>query len=121
MPASMGDTLLSVTTPVSPHLDPHASRSRTSRRRLRTTLLAGAPVLDLLHALGLYLGFPLLLLVLITLAVYLPALVRGEQLLPHHSGDQGQQGQGQWIGGPRQGVAELPAPDGDDSRAGGAS
>ena len=141
----MGDTLLSVTTPVSPHLDPHASRSRTSRRRLRTTLLAGAPVLallaqpagadvpvgwggetehnslDPLHALGLYLGFPLLLLVLITLAVYLPALVRGEQLLPHHSGDQGQQGQGQWIGGPRQGVAELPAPDGDDSRAGGAS
>ena len=30
-------------------------------------------------------------------------------------------GEGQWIGGPRQGVAELPAADGDDSRAGGAS
>ena len=28
--------------------------------------------------------------------------------------------EGQWIGGPRQGVAELPAADGDDSQAGGA-
>jgi hypothetical protein len=58
----------------------------------------------------------LLLFALIALAVYLPAMVRGEKLLPDHSA-----GEAQWIGGPRQGVAELPAPDGDDSRAGGAS
>ena len=71
---------------------------------------------DGLHALMLLLGAPLLLFVLIAVAVYLPAMVRGEKLLPDHSG-----GQAQWIGGPRQGVAELPAADSDESRAGGAS
>ena len=71
---------------------------------------------DFLHALGVYLGAPLLLFALIALAVYLPAMIRGERLLPDHSG-----GEAQWIGGPRQGVAELPAADGEDSRAGGAS
>lgn len=76
--------------------------------------------LDALHALGLFLGAPLLLFVLIALAVYLPAMIRGEKLLPDHGGPGGHP-EGQWIGGPRQGVAELPAPDGDDSRAGGAS
>lgn len=78
--------------------------------------------LDALHALALYLGAPLLLFVLIALAVYVPAMVRGEKLLPDHAG-RGGRGlpEGQWIGGPRQGVAELPAADGDDSRAGGAS
>jgi hypothetical protein len=73
---------------------------------------------DFMHALGLYLGFPLLLFVLILLAIYVPAMVRGEKLLPDYSGAEAG---GQWIGGPRQGVAELPAPDGEDSRAGGAS
>ena len=72
--------------------------------------------LDPLHALGLYLGIPLLLFALIAVAVYLPSMVRGEKLLPDYSA-----GEPQWIGGPRQGVAELPAPDGQDSRAGGAS
>ena len=56
-------------------------------------------------------------IVLIALAVFLPAMIRGEKLLPDHDGG----GEGQWIGGPRQGVAELPAPDGENSRAGGAS
>lgn len=136
MPASMGDTLSPVTTHVSP--------SRSSRRS-RARLTGGAAVaaasalallpgpahadvpegwagqterndLDVLHALGLFLGAPLLLLVLIALAVYVPAMVRGEKLLPDHS-----PGEAQWIGGPRQGVAELPGPDGEDSRAGGAS
>lgn len=69
-----------------------------------------------LEALLLLVGGPLLLFVLIALAVYLPPMVRGERLLPDHSG-----GEAQWIGGPRQGIAELPAADGDDSRAGGAS
>jgi hypothetical protein len=126
-----------VTTHVSPS---RSSRSTRARRTGRATALAAGAVLallaapahadvpegwggqtvheglDPLHALGLYLGIPLLLFVLIALAVYLPAMVRGEKLLPDYSA-----GEAQWIGGPRQGVAELPAPDGDDSRAGGAS
>ena len=78
--------------------------------------------LDALHALGLYLGAPLLLFVLIALAIYVPVMARGEKLLPDHAGPSGHGvREGQWIGGPRQGVAELPAADGDDSRAGGAS
>ena len=137
MPASMGDTLLPVTTPVSPV---RSSRSTRVRRSGRATALAGGSLLvllaapahadvpegwggqtehsslDVLSALGLFVGAPLLLFALIALAVYLPAMVRGEKLLPDHSA-----GEAQWIGGPRQGVAELPAPDGDDSRAGGAS
>ena len=72
--------------------------------------------LDPLHALGVLVGAPFLLFVLIAVAVFLPAMVRGEKLLPDHG-----PAEGQWIGGPRQGVAELPAADGDDSRAGGAS
>ncbi|MCF6376960.1 hypothetical protein L2K70_05035 [Nocardioides KLBMP 9356] len=120
------------------------SHPRPARRGVRALVLGSAPVLallavpahadvpegwggetqhrslDFLHALGLYLGAPLLLFVLIALAVYIPAMVRGEKLLPDHGGPGGHP-EGQWIGGPRQGVAELPAPDGDDSRAGGAS
>lgn len=113
------------------------SAQRPTRRALRAAVLASAPVMALLavpahadvpegwaevsdvddlHALALLVGGPLLLFVLIALAVYLPSMIRGEKLLPDHSG-----GEAQWIGGPRQGVAELPAPDGEDSRAGGAS
>jgi hypothetical protein len=119
------------------------SSSRSSRRGFRAAALLSVPALallaapahadvpegwggetthyspDFLHALGLYLGAPLLLFVLIAIAMYLPSMVRGEKLLPDHSGSEGQQGQ--WIGGPRQGIAELPAADGEDSRAGGAS
>jgi hypothetical protein len=134
MPASMSDTLLHVTTHVSPSRSPRRSHARLARR---ATVLAVAPALALLaaparadvpegwarvsdvddlQALALLLGGPLLLFVLIAVAVYLPAMVRGEKLLPDHTG-----GEAQWIGGPRQGVAELPAADGDDSRAGGAS
>ena len=137
MPASMGDTLLPVTTHVSPS---SSSRSTRVRRAGRVTALAAGVVLallsapahadvpegwggqtqpfelDPLHALGLYLGIPLLLFALIAVAVYLPVMIRGEKLLPDYSA-----GEPQWIGGPRQGVAELPAPDGQDSRAGGAS
>ena len=137
MPASMGDTLLPVTTHVSPS---SSSRSTRARRTGRATAVAAGAVLallsapaqadvpegwggqtehnqlDFLHALGLFVGIPLLLFALLALAVYLPAMVRGEKLLPDYSA-----GEPQWIGGPRQGVAELPAPDGADSRAGGAS
>ncbi len=133
----MGDTLLPVSTPVSPS---RPAGRRGHRRAGRLVALAAAPALALLafpaqadvpegwdgqtsefqidglNALLLLLGAPLLLFVVIALLVFLPAMVRGEKLLPDHSG-----GEGQWIGGPRQGVAELPAPDGEDSRAGGAS
>ncbi len=136
----MGDTLVHVTMPVSHSDSPRFAHARWARR---VAVLASATVLallahpaqadvpegwggetrtndpDFLHALGLYLGAPLLLFVLLMVAVYLPALVRGEKLLPDHTGQK--LPEGQWIGGPRQGVAELPAPDGDDSRAGGAS
>jgi hypothetical protein len=133
----MGDTLLPVTT----HVSPSRSSRRTPARwagglaavaggsaLALLTVPAHAEVpegwggqteqasLDVLHSLGIFVGAPLLLFALIALAVYLPAMVRGEKLLPDHSA-----GEAQWIGGPRQGVAELPAPDGDDSRAGGAS
>jgi hypothetical protein len=134
----MGDTLVPVTTPVSLSTRTRRSRPRrTGRAAAVFSVVLSAPVLaapahadvpegwagqdavnnlDFLGALALYAGAPLLLFVLIGLAVYVPAMVRGEKLLPDHSG-----GEAQWIGGPRQGVAELPAPDGDDSRAGGAS
>lgn len=137
MPVSMGDTLLPVTTHVSPSRSSRSTRVRRTGRA--AALAAGAALallavpahadvpegwggqtehsgLDVLHALGIFVGAPLLLFALIALAVYLPAMVRGEKLLPDHSA-----GEAQWIGGPRQGVAELPAPDGADSRAGGAS
>jgi hypothetical protein len=133
----MGDTLLPVTTHVRPSSSPRNTRARRTGRV--SALAAGAVLvllsapahadvpegwgdqtqpfeLDPLHALGLYLGLPLLLFALIAVAVYLPSMVRGEKLLPDYSA-----GEPQWIGGPRQGVAELPAPDGTDSRAGGAS
>ena len=71
---------------------------------------------DPLQALLVLLGAPLLLFVLIIVAVYIPAMKRGERLLPDHGA-----GEPQWIGGPRQGTRELPAPDDADSRAGGAS
>lgn len=71
---------------------------------------------DRLEALLLLAGGPLLLFLLILLAVYVPAMVRGERLLPDHGA-----GEAQWIGGPRQGTKELPAADDADSKAGGAS
>ncbi|WP_297620526.1 hypothetical protein [Nocardioides sp.] len=129
-----------MTTPVSPTQTPRRSSPHAHARRVRrAAVLTTAPVLALLaapasadvpdgwapvtdvddlHALLLLVGGPLLLFVLIALAVYLPAMVRGEKLLPDHTGSQ-HLPEGQWIGGPRQGVAELPAAD-DDSRAGGA-
>lgn len=46
-------------------------------------------------------GIPLALAVLIALAVYLPALARGEKLSP------GAQTRDEWFGGPRREPAEL--------------
>ena len=134
MGASMGDILHPVTTHARPTAP--ARRPRTPWTG-RVAVLLSAPVVALiaaparadvpegwsepqevdgLQAVLLLVGGPILLFVLITLAVYLPSLVRGERLLPDHSG-----GDGQWLGGPRSGALELPAAETDDSRTGGAS
>jgi hypothetical protein len=68
-----------------------------------------------LHALLLLGGVPLLLFVLIGLAVYVPALVRGEDVSPTAVGVESQ-----WIGGPRAGARELAAGDTEPSETGGA-
>ncbi|MCW2842703.1 MAG: hypothetical protein JWN22_619 [Nocardioides sp.] len=69
-----------------------------------------------LHAILLLGGIPLLLFLLIVLAVYVPALIRGERVAPGSPAMDDQ-----WFGGPRQGTAELAGPDTDESEAGGAS
>ena len=69
-----------------------------------------------LHSLLIFVGIPALLFLLITLAVYLPSMLRGGRGRPGGSGVEDQ-----WFGGPRKGTAELPAPDNEESKAGGAS
>lgn len=61
-------------------------------------------------------GIPLLLFAVITLLVLLPSIIKGERFTPG-----GHATEDQWFGGPRQGTAELPAPDAEGSQAGGAS
>lgn len=58
-------------------------------------------VLQLLLVVG---GIPLALAVLIALAVYLPAMARGENVRPG-----GSETADEWFGGPRSGPAELGA------------
>lgn len=105
-------------------------------RRTSTVLLAGALVVaaggpagaevpegwsdpapvDGWEATLLLVGIPLLLFVVITLLVLVPGIVKGERFTPG-----GHATEDQWFGGPRQGTAELPAPDSEGSQAGGAS
>jgi hypothetical protein len=61
-------------------------------------------------------GIPLLLFALIMLAVYVPALVRGESIAPGAPAVENQ-----WLGGPRTATAELGAGDEQDPGSGGAS
>lgn len=68
-----------------------------------------------LHFLLLVAVFPLALAVLIGLLTYLPSMIRGEGVAPGSA-----RGADQWFGGPTRGTAELAAPDGDGSEAGGA-
>ncbi len=68
-----------------------------------------------LHVL-LYIGaIPLGIAILIGLAVYLPALARGERVSPTA------QAQDEWFGGPRQGAAELESREAGQSGGGSAS
>ena len=61
-------------------------------------------------------GIPLLLFVVIAVAVYVPALIRGERIAPGAPAVENQ-----WLGGPRKTAGELAAPDTESSEAGGAS
>ncbi len=72
-----------------------------------------------LHALLLLGGVPLLLFVLISLAVYVPALARGERLAPGAAPIDDE-----WFGGPRTGTGELTSratDSGHEKETGGAS
>jgi hypothetical protein len=71
---------------------------------------------NMVHALLLLAGVPLLLIILITAAVYVPSLVRGERIAPGQPPVENQ-----WLGGPRTGTAELKGPESEDADAGGAS
>jgi hypothetical protein len=73
-------------------------------------------VVDPLHFALVLVFAPIGLALLISLLTIAPALARGERLLGTEVATEGE-----WIGGPRSGTNELPAPDGEDSRAGGAS
>lgn len=73
-----------------------------------------APV-STLHALLVLGGIPLALLLLIVLAVYVPALVRGERVTPG-----ARPVEDRWFGGPRGDAHEL-EPRGDTGETGGAS
>ena len=71
---------------------------------------------DTVEAVLLLVGIPLLMFVVITLLVVVPGIVKGERFTPG-----GHATEDQWFGGPRQGTAELSAPDAEGSQAGGAS
>ena len=71
---------------------------------------------DSMEAVLLFVGIPVGLFLIITLFVLAPSLIRGERFTVG-----GQATADQWFGGPAKGTAELPAPDDDDSQAGGAS
>ena len=76
---------------------------------------------DMVHALLLLAGVPLLLFLGITLAVYVPSLVRGESIAPGAPVVENQ-----WLGGPRTPAGELAGPDAgtndhQDPDSGGAS
>ncbi len=74
---------------------------------------------DMVQAVLLLAGVPLLLFLGITLAVYVPALVRGEPIAPGAPAVENQ-----WLGGPRTSAGELASPVATDARdpdSGGAS
>ena len=71
---------------------------------------------DPVEATLLLVGVPLLLFLVITALVVIPGVVKGERFTPG-----GQATEDQWFGGPSKGTTALPAPDNDESKAGGAS
>lgn len=73
------------------------------------------PVNDL-HAWLLFVGVPVLVMLVIAAMILAPALARGEKLFYAEETEP----EGQWLGGPRKAVGELAQPDTEDSAAGGA-
>ena len=73
------------------------------------------PDIDVLEALLLLGGVPLLVLIVVTALFVGPALARGEDLSPNAL-----ELENQWLGGPRKSAGELAAPDAEGSKAGGA-
>jgi hypothetical protein len=71
---------------------------------------------NMVHALLVLGGIPLLLIIVITALVYVPSLARGERIAPGQPPVEDQ-----WLGGPRTGTAELKGPESEDADAGGAS
>ena len=71
--------------------------------------------IDILHMLLILGGIPLLTFIVIVALAYGPPLARGESVKPG-----AQPLESQWLGGPRKAAGELAAPDGEDSKAGGA-
>ena len=71
---------------------------------------------NLVEALLLLGGVPLLLFLAITVAVYIPSLVRGEPITPGAPAVENQ-----WLGGPRAGTAQLSSPTAEQTDTGGAS
>jgi hypothetical protein len=74
------------------------------------------PQVNDLHAWLLFVGVPVLVLLIISAMILAPALARGEKLF--YSGEP--EPEGQWLGGPRKAVGELAEPDTEGSAAGGA-
>ena len=70
---------------------------------------------DPIHVILVLVGIPALLFVVIVALVYLPALIRGEDVKPG-----GATAEDQWLGGPRREPGELAGPDTEESAAGGA-
>ena len=70
---------------------------------------------DPMHVILVLVGVPVLLFVVILAFVYVPALIRGEDVKPG-----GTPAEDQWLGGPRREPDELAAPDTETSAAGGA-
>ena len=71
---------------------------------------------DPVEAVLLLVGVPLLLFLVITALVVIPGVIKGERFTPG-----GHATEDQWFGGPSKGTAALPAPDNEESKAGGAS
>ena len=71
---------------------------------------------DGMHTLLVLVGIPVLMFVVITTLVYLPSMLRGERVAAGAPTVEDH-----WFGGPRSGTSELPGPDTDESKAGGAS
>ncbi|MCL2541087.1 MAG: hypothetical protein FWE71_01340 [Nocardioidaceae bacterium] len=75
------------------------------------------PQVNDLQAILLFVGIPILVLLVVSAMILGPALARGEAILPK-KGDE--EPEGQWLGGPRKSAGELADPDSEGSAAGGA-